>query len=209
MAPDAAKDLASQGFVLWRGAIPARWLKPLRAAFAGGLLASDQWPVPRGHDWRHARVDTDPHVQQVCRLPALLAGVRQLLGGPFFLAQVEGREPCRGNRPQPLHRDGAGHPPQLAAALAFLDHYDAANGATQVIAGSHRGPATAPPTILCGKAGDLLLFDPDVLHGATTNTSGQPRRTLLISYAVAALYEAHQQTAALRGVQMAPPELVG
>jgi hypothetical protein len=206
------RDLDAQGYLLLRHAVPADWIAPLRAAFDAGVLPSDQWPVPRGRDWRHALVDLDPHVQRVCRLPALLDAVGHRLGGPFFLSQVEGREPLAGNAPQPLHRDGGGHGDgaQLMAAMVWLDPYDAANGATQIIAGSHRSDAAADEAqVLNGAAGDILIFDPDVLHGATTNSNGARRRSLLLSYAIAALRDEHRATEPLRNVRMDADEVFG
>src|ERR1700728_4880555 len=85
--------LDGDGFLLLRGVIPTGWIEPLRAAFEAGNLPSHRWPVPRGHDWRHALLDLDPTVQAVCRLPPLLAATHHILRLPFFLAQVEGREP--------------------------------------------------------------------------------------------------------------------
>lgn len=203
--------LDAQGFVLLRGAIPADWIAPLQAAFDAGELASDQWPVPRRFDWGHAQVDTDPHVQAVCRLPVLIEAGHHVLKAPFFLSQVEGRAPRQGNLPQPLHRDGAGCNGQLMAAMAWLDPYGPDNGATAILAGSHRGDdaGAAAPEVLSGEAGDILIFDPDVLHGATTNHSGAPRRSLLISYAALTLLEQHRATQALRGVRLATGEVFG
>ena len=196
--------LDTQGFVLLRGAIPPDDVAKLREAFDAGVIPSSDWPVPRSSEWRHAQLDLNPDVQRVCRLPALIDGVRHLLKQPFFLAQVEGREPLQGNAPQMLHRDGAGYPGQYVAAMVWLDPYDADNGATQIVPASHRDECdpSAEAVTFTGDAGDILLFDPEVLHGATTNRSGARRRSLLISYAAVALRDAHKETEALRNVRM-------
>jgi hypothetical protein len=211
-----AERLDRDGFLLMRGAVPAAWMASLRAAFEAGELANDEWPVPRGHGWRHALVDLDPTVQQVCRLPRVLAAAGQLLRGPFFLTQVEGRAPRAGAGAQGLHRDG-GDPSrtEFVSALVFLDAYGPQNGATEVAPGTHRGAglqalAGAPhpqARVLQGEAGDILLFDANVLHGATRNASGAPRRSLLVTYAVAALWEEHRTTREIRAVRMETDQL--
>lgn len=211
-----AERLDRDGYLLMRGAVPAPWRGALRAAFEAGELANEKWPVPRGHGWRHALVDLDPTVQQVCRLPRVLAAAGRLLRGPFFLTQVEGREPRAGHGAQGLHRDGDDPSrTEIVSALVFLDAYGPQNGATEVAAGTHRGeglqaPAGAPhpdARVLQGQAGDILLFDANVLHGATCNVSGAPRRSLLVSYAVAALREDHRRTREIRAVRMDTDEL--
>lgn len=209
LTPGERKALARDGFLLLRGAIPTELLAGAQAAFEAGYLPSPDWPVPRGGDWRHAQVDLDPQVQALCRLPALLSGMGQVIGGPFFLMQVEGREPCRGNAPQLLHRDGSADGALYAAAMAWLDDYGADNGATKVVPGSHADPALdgANAQVIEGKAGDLLLLDPNLLHGATRNASGAPRRSLLISFAALATRDGHAPTEALRGVRMDTSEV--
>ena len=201
--------LERDGFVVLADAIPADWIKPLRAAFEDGARPSERWPVPRGADWRHSQLDLDPIVQQVCRLPPLIEAVRAILQQPFFLSQVEGREPKSGGGAQLLHRDGDGTG-TYAAAILFLDVYDAANGATRVVAGSHRDAVLdeSYAATLSGQPGDIVVFDPNVLHGATMNTSGLPRRSLLISYAAETARDLLEASAELRGVRMAPSEVL-
>ena len=104
------------------------------------------------------------------------------------------------NAPHLLHRDGAGFLGQYVAATVWLDPFDTDNGATQIVAASRRDdcdPATEA-FVLTGDVGDILLFDPAVLHGATTNQSNARRRSLLIFYAAVALRDQHKKTEALQ-----------
>lgn len=210
------EQLHQQGFALLRHAIPAEWLDDLRQAFDAGVLPSDRWPVPRGQDWRHSLLDEHATVRAVCRLPTVLAVVSELIAERFFLSQVEGREPLAGGGHQQLHRDlSAQRPGDCAVALAFFDDYGADNGATRLVPGSHRPAPGAPPVDvndesgsvqLTGRAGDILVFDVDLLHAGSRNLLGGRRRSILINYWAEPLYASHLQTVALRNIRMDPIE---
>lgn len=204
--------LQRDGYAVLRQAIAPEWLDGLRAVFDAGVKPADQWPVPRGVDYRYSLLDDDPGVQAVCRLPQVLAVVGALIAERFFLAQVEGREPLAGRGHQRLHRDlSARRPGDIANALAYFDDYGPDNGATRLVPGSHR-PLPGAPEVdfddesaaiqLSGRAGDILIFDVDLVHAGSLNLSGARRRSILISYFSANLYESHLQSMALRGVRM-------
>ncbi|GAB7532928.1 hypothetical protein PS3A_53440 [Pseudomonas sp. 3A(2025)] len=204
--------LQHNGYILLRQAIPTDWLAGLRATFDAQVTPPEQWPVPRGSDWRYSMLDCDSTIQAVCRLPQVLAAVGELIGEPFFLSQVEGREPVAGGGHQQLHRDlSAQRPGDTVGAMAYFDDYGPDNGATRIVPGSHRPAPGAPPfdfadesgsVQLSGTAGDILVFDVDLVHAGSLNIGGAHRRSILISYAAQGLYATHQQTAHLRNVRM-------
>ena len=206
------KQLHQDGYALLRQAIPSEWLADLRAVFDAGVRPSDQWPVPRGMDWRYSMLDDDSTIQAVCRLPRLLAVAGELIGERFFLSQVEGREPLADGGHQQLHRDlSAQRPGDIAIALAFFDDYGPENGATRIVRGSHRPEPGAPPfdfndesraVQLSGSAGDILVFDVDLVHAGSLNVIGARRRSILISYFSESLYASHLETVALRNIRM-------
>lgn len=205
-------QLHRDGYALLRRAIPTEWLDQLRTTFDAGVVPSHQWPVPRQTSWRHSLLDLDARVQAVCRLPEVLAAVGCLIGERFFLSQVEGREPLAGGGHQGLHRDlSADRPGDTVNALAYFDDYGPGNGATRIIPGSHR-PAPGEPPLdvnddsrsvqLSGSAGDILVFDADLVHAGCLNPTGARRRSILICYFAEPLYASHLETAKLRSIRM-------
>ena len=217
LAADQAAMLMRDGYLLLRGAVPEAWREALRAAFDAGVGTGDQWAVPRGIGWRHALVDLDPTVQLTCRLPPLLAAAAGMLAGPFFLAQVEGREPLRDGGHQPLHRDGVGTKPSPPWSSSTLTGRTTAPRAScraiSTRALSTKGlvdpaePDEASSLIIAGEAGDILVFDADLPHGATRNRSGARRRSLLLSFMPERMRAAQESCRALRNVRMDTSEV--
>jgi Phytanoyl-CoA dioxygenase (PhyH) len=204
--------LHQDGYSLLRGVIPPEWLDDLCVAFNAGVKPSDQWPVPRGPNWRYSLLDLDPMVLAVCRLPQVLAVVGELIGERFFFAQVEGREPLLGGGHQKLHRDlSAQRRGDTVIALGFFDDYGPENGGTRIVPASHRPRPgelafdfddESSSVQLSGRAGDILLFDADLVHAGSLNPSGARRRTMLMTYFAEPLYASHLETASLRSVRM-------
>ena len=205
-------SLNHDGYILLRGAIPGEWLEELRAAFDAGVKPSDQWPIPRGADWRHSSLDLVPRVQAVCRLPRVLETAGALIGERFFLSQVEGREPLLGGGHQKLHRDmSAQRPGDTVIAIAYFDDFGPENGATRLIPSSHRCAPDEPEfdfndesksMQISGSAGDILVFDADLVHAGSLNSTGARRRTILFCFQAEPCYAAHLETLALRSIQM-------
>jgi len=202
------EQIHRDGYTMLRGAIPSQWLGELQREFDAGVKANDQWPVPRGADWRHSLLDLSPMVQSVCRLPGLLAAAGALIGERFFLAQVEGREPLAGGGHQGLHRDfSAQRPGDTVLAIVFLDDYGYENGATRIVPGSHRKAQVdlndaSQAVQVSGSAGDILVFEADLVHAGSLNVTGARRRSLLISYFAEPIYASHLKTAHLRSIRM-------
>ena len=206
------EQLHRDGYMLLRGAISAKWLDDLRNVFDAGVKPSDQWPVPRSMDCRHSLLDLDPRIQALCRLPQVLAVVGELIGERFFLSQVEGREPIAGGGHQLLHRDlSAQRPGDMVNALAYFDDYGPENGATRIVPGSHRPKQGELPldfndesrsVQLSGSAGDILVFDVDLVHAGSLNSIGARRRSILMSYFSEPLYASHLETVSLRNIRM-------
>ncbi len=111
-----------------------------------------------------------------------------------------------------LHRDlSAERPGDTVNALAFFDDFGPANGATRLVPGSHRPAPDAPPpdlnderrsVQLAGAAGDIVVFDADLLHAGSLNPTGARRRSILIGYFAEPRYASHLETAHLRSIRM-------
>jgi ectoine hydroxylase-related dioxygenase (phytanoyl-CoA dioxygenase family) len=99
--------------------------------------------------------------------------------------------------------------PSFAIAFMYLDPFGSQNGATQIVPRSHDPLRSEPllPIITEGHAGDISMIDARLLHGATTNSIGRTRRSLLVTYAAQRLQGELAPSASLRGVRMTNDEV--
>jgi len=91
-----------------------------------------------------------------------------------------------------FHRDVrtyAGELRLMLNMLVMVDEFTEANGATRLVPGSHRVEARPSDAELAqraiyalGPAGSILLFDSNVWHCASTNTTNAPRRALTLTF---------------------------
>jgi hypothetical protein len=182
------------GYIVLRGVHDEAECEGLRTLFERTYLPSDQWPAPRSAGVRHAMLDNEPQSWEAALKPRILACAQHFLRRPFYLFDVQGRDPRPGKGAQALHRDwvAPAEASPMVIALAFFDPFGPANGATRVVPGSHRmegGPDIfahmehhPQEVTIEGAPGDVLVCDGHLVHSATANVSGAHRRNLQISF---------------------------
>ena len=119
-----------------------------------------------------------------------------------------------GGSPYPWHQDWSccwrAHTDELVTCFVYLDDADLANGCLQVIPGSHLGRPTHPfrgtghfevdPAFVDTSravavplaAGDMIVFDPYLLHFSDLNRGTTPRRAIIYTYYPARLGRVNQ-----------------
>lgn len=150
----------------------------------------------------------DPIFAALTRHPGIVGCLQQLWDGRgvrFDISKLNMKSAGFGS-PVEWHQDWAFYPHtnhDLAAVGVMLDDIGPDNGPMQVVPGSHRGPVldhhadgyfcgaidaqtpglqldTALPCL--GSAGSITIHHVRAIHGSAPNTSGRPRRFLLLQY---------------------------
>jgi Phytanoyl-CoA dioxygenase (PhyH) len=184
------------GYLVLPPAVDAGELETLPSAFDRACAAEG---VPESGT-RHPKTLLDCHAAFVDFLidPGLLAAVLHVLGRPFFVGQIAGRDPLPGYGQQGLHIDcvdpGPATPFQVVTALGLLDAFTPDNGATRLVPGSHRArrpppksfadPASRHPeqVVITAPPGSLLVFNGHLWHAGTRNCSRGHRRAVQCSF---------------------------
>jgi ectoine hydroxylase-related dioxygenase (phytanoyl-CoA dioxygenase family) len=126
--------------------------------------------------------------------PRVLAAIAHVLGGDLKLSSLNARAALPGQGLQHLHADWneavAPDQYQVCNSIWLLDDFTAENGATRVVAGSHRSgkmprdemedPGQPHPDerVLIAPAGTVVVFNSHTWHGGTLNRTQHPRRAM-------------------------------
>jgi ectoine hydroxylase-related dioxygenase (phytanoyl-CoA dioxygenase family) len=146
--------------------------------------------------------------------PSVAGPARAIFDGDVRLFEDKLNLKLPGGSPYPWHQDWSccwrAHTDDLVTCFVYLDDADLANGCLQVIPGSHLGRPTHPfkgeghfevdpsfvdtslavPVPLA--AGDMIVFDPYLLHFSDLNRGTTPRRAIIYTYYPARLGEVNQ-----------------
>src|SRR5262249_44131199 len=193
LPPDAARQLREIGFVVMPGPeIPGGWAR-LSQAYDRAVLTADPRDVSIRSSTRvHDFVNRGPEFDGLYVYRPVLAACCRIIGLPFKLSMLLARTLEPGAPAQPLHVDikrGADGWP-LVGFIVMVDEFDADNGATRFVPGSHllhsepndlmkdATDAYEGHILACGPVGSVIIFNGSVWHGHTANRSNRRRRSV-------------------------------
>ncbi|MBC8138702.1 MAG: phytanoyl-CoA dioxygenase family protein [Fibrella sp.] len=126
--------------------------------------------------------------------PRVLAAIAHVLGENLKLSSLNARAALPGQGLQGLHADWheavAPGNYRVCNSIWLLDDFTALNGATRVVAGTHRSgkmphevmadPSQPHPgqQLILAPAGTVVVFNSHIWHGGTLNQTGDPRRAV-------------------------------
>lgn len=192
---DAGRQLREIGFIVVPGPAMPGGCEQLSSAYDRAVATADPADVHIGRTGSSTRIDDfvnrGTEFDGIYVYPPLLAACCQIIGGPFKLSGMRGRTLNPGAPPERLHVDvehrADGWP--LVGCIVMVDAFDAENGATRFVPGSHLQPqdpgeAMNNPqdgydeVLACGPAGSIIIFNASVWHSHGANTSVRPRRSI-------------------------------
>jgi ectoine hydroxylase-related dioxygenase (phytanoyl-CoA dioxygenase family) len=171
-------------------------LEALSRAYDRSVIEADPADVHTGRTGSSTRIDDfvnrGSEFDGIYIYPPLLAACCQIIGRPFKLSGMRARTLNPGAPMEQLHVDvkhrADGWP--LVGCILMVDAFDAENGATRFVPGSHlqsQEPsevmnnlrdAHEEQVLACGPAGSFIIFNASVWHGHGANRSAKPRRSI-------------------------------
>jgi len=188
----AAAQLRDAGFVVIPGPT-SQTIQNVSEAYDRAFATADAADVRIGSSTRLTDfVNRGGEFDEIYLFPPLLAACCRVIGRPFKLSGTRARTLEPGAPAVGLHVDveprADGWP--IVGFILMVDAFDADNGATRFVPGSHtnlRDPRelvsdpAAPhrdQVLACGPAGSMIVFNGSVWHGQTANRSPRRRRSL-------------------------------
>jgi ectoine hydroxylase-related dioxygenase (phytanoyl-CoA dioxygenase family) len=222
------RQYQQDGYVLLPDALNAAELSALQttieriAAQAQGLTEENSvFDFEAGHTAERPLVQrikkphrVDPLFFTLARTPAIFDLVRRICSDNVRLNHSKiNMKAARAGSPLEWHQDWAFAPHtnmSTCVASIMIDDVSLANGAMQLVPGSHTGPLhehhdpelgfvgavdiaaqrvdVSNAVTLVGSAGTVTLHHPMMLHGSGANNSGRQRRILFLEYAASDAY---------------------
>lgn len=198
LPPDAARQLRDIGFIVMPGPAIQGGCEQLSRVYDHAVATADPADVHIGRTRSSTRIDDfvnrGPEFDCVYIYLPLLTACCQIIGAPFKLSGMRARTLNPGAPTEGLHVDvkhrANGWP--LVGCIFMVDAFDAENGATRFVPGSHlqsREPgevmhspedadADYKQVLACGPAGSIIIFNASTWHGHGANRSGRPRRSI-------------------------------
>ncbi len=190
---ETARQLRDNGFAVMPGPAIPGGVERLSEAYDRAVATADPADVRVSSSTRVTDfVSRGPELDGIYMYAPLLAACCSIVGRPFKLSGTRARTlepgaPCEALHVDVKHR-ADGWP--IAGFIMMVDAFDADNGATRFVPGSHREPRDAREVLqnpmdahelqvlACGPAGSMIIFDGLVWHSHTANSSAQRRRSL-------------------------------
>ena len=196
LPPDVARQLRDLGFVVIPGPVIPGGCKRLSEAYDRAVATADPVDVHIRNSKSSIRIDDfvnrGAEFDGIYIYPPLLAACCQIIGGPFKLSGIRARTVNPHAPAERLHVDVKyrAHEWPLVGCILMVDAFDAENGATRFVPGSHLQPrepgevmsstqdAHEEQVLACGPAGSVIIFNASVWHGHGANRSARPRRSI-------------------------------
>lgn len=194
-----AQQIGEAGYVVIPDAIGATTLAALREQLApyltGELMGRNEFEGLQS-ERVYSLLAKAPAVAELIEHPAVLAVCDALLHPTYLLSAALVVNLHPGETAQGWHQDdalGAGPPPrapQGVSTIWAIDDFEADNGATDVIPGSHLWDHAPPSqeemcemgTSLTMAAGSVAIFPGNLFHRGGANTSPRKRFGMTIQY---------------------------